>query len=318
MEALDNGFHEAVGVVADAEASARRLGQALDFIVRHDYAVPPAALALMGVAATRSAREIVLGHPQGQRGDIRLVQFDGAPGGRMRDGGQAWDPGGIFDINIRALQGIEPLHRAMGLAGFISPAPITDWDFGALAVREVVEYDADGLAMALMERVHPPLLGYEHVAGPASWVFNSTQVVPDFAAARLFYRDVLGWQPVQESRTNHPDGENCMGIPRGLAPGVEVEIGIYHPHGRMDGSVEVIGFSCRGVDFSDAAPPARGWAALRFPVSDLDAQVARLRQAGQAVSAVATFDWAPHGPVRAAAIRTPWGARLELLERIGA
>lgn len=316
MDALDNGFHEVVGIVADVEASAARLGSALGFCRRWEGCSPAAALGLMGLGRGSTAREIVLGHPQGRRGDIRLVQFAGAPGGRMRDGGQAWDPGGIFDINIRALQGIEPLHRAMGLAGFASPAPVTDWDFGPLSVREVVENDADGLAVALMERVSPPLVGYEHVSGPASWVFNSTQVVPDFAAARAFYRDVLGWQPVQETTQRHDSGENCMGLPRGLAPQIEVEIGIYHPHGRMDGSVEIIAFDFAGVDFTAAAPPDRGWAALRFPVSDLDGMVARLRAAGAAVGAIDEFDLAPHGPVRAAAVGTDWGARLELLERV--
>jgi len=129
--------------------------------------VPDGALALMGVAPGTAAQEIVLGHPQATRGDIRLMQFAGGPRGRMRDGGQAWDTGGIFDINIRALQDIEPLHRAMSLAGFVSPAPITDWDFGPLSVREVVGNDSDGLAVALMERVqHMPVMADDdHRAG---------------------------------------------------------------------------------------------------------------------------------------------------------
>ncbi|EIZ80509.1 hypothetical protein WSK_0788 [Novosphingobium sp. Rr 2-17] len=44
----------------------------------------------------------------------------------MRDGRQAWDTGGIFDINIRALQDIDPLHGAFGAAGLVSPAPVID------------------------------------------------------------------------------------------------------------------------------------------------------------------------------------------------
>jgi catechol 2,3-dioxygenase-like lactoylglutathione lyase family enzyme len=311
MIAQDNGFQEVVGIVADAEACARRLCDALGYRVKHRASVPEAALSLMSCAGT--AHEVLIGHPGSERGDIRLIAFDGAPGGKMRDGAQAWDIGGIFDINIRALAGIEPLHRGLGLNGFLSPAPITDWDFGPLSVREVVENDADGLAVALMERVSPPLTGYEGISGPASWVFNSTQVVPDFAAARAFYVDTLGWQMVQESDLEQPDGRNCMGLPLGLAPDIKAKVGIYQANGRMEGSVEIIAFDFAGLDFSDAAPPDRGWAGLRFIVTDVEAALAR---AGCPGVDLAEFAWEPHGRVRAGSVRTAWGARLEFLQRL--
>lgn len=316
MIALNNGFQEVVGIVADLDETARQLCRALGYQVRYTGAVPPGALALWPVPAGASAREILLGHPDCPRGDIRLIAFDGAPGGKLRDGAQAWDAGGIFDINIRALQDITGLHRAMGLNGFLSPAPVTDWDFGPLSVREVVENNADGLAIALMERVRPPLAGYDTIGGAASWVFNSTQVVPDFAAARAFYCDGLGWTPVQESQLVHEDGHNCMGLPLGLAPSVTAQIGIYQAHGRMEGSVEIIAFDCGGFDFSANDVPDRGWAALRFPVRDAAAFLARAQAAGCSVGDLVTFDWQPHGQVIAGSARTPWGARIEAVQRL--
>lgn len=315
MDALNNGFQEVVGIVADLGASVRTLCAALGFEVRHKGEVPQEALALWGLSG-RTARETLIGHPDSPRGAIRLIQFDGAPASRMRDGAQAWDTGGIFDINIRALQDIEPLHQAMGLSGFLSPAPIVDWDFGPLSVREVVENNADGLAIALMQRVAPPLAGYEAIGGNASWVFNSTQIVPDFDAARALYCDALGWKPVQESVQVHEDGKNCMGLPLGLAPGVTARIGIYQAQGQMQGSTEIIAFDCGGHDFSAADAPGRGWAALRFPVSDLAAFQERTRSGGCVLGDVLEFDWHPHGGVRAVSARTPWGARLEGLELI--
>lgn len=305
--ALDNGFSEALAIVADAEASAARLAAATGFVRRHSGPVPPAALTLLGLPSTRSGQEILLGHREVERGAIRLIQLDGPPAPRLRDGAQAWDSGGIFDINLRALPSIAALHEAFGQNGFLARAPITDWDFGPLAVREVVEDDADGLCIALMERVHPPLTGYEGVSGPASWVFNSTQVVPDFAAARAFYVETLGWQTVQEteSMAGHDGGGNCMGLPLGVAESLPMRIGMYQAHGRMTGSVEIIQFGTRTLDFSHRAPPMRGWASLRFPVSDLDTLLARVP--------------ATIGPVdldgkRAAAVVTLWGARLEFIE----
>ncbi len=315
MNALNNGFQEVVGIVADEEASARNLCKALGFEVRHSGAVPDGALTLWGLSG-RTGRETLIGHPDSPRGDIRLIELDGAPAPRMRDGGQAWDMGGIFDINIRALQNIENLHHALSLNGFLAPAPITDWDFGPLSVREVVENNGDGLAIALMQRVAPPLAGYEGISGNASWVFNSTQVVPDFDAARALYCDALGWTPVQESTLVHEDGKNCMGLPLGLAPGVTARIGIYQAQGRMEGSTEIIAFDCGGHDFSSADVPCRGWAALRYPVTALSAFQDRTHAGGCALGEIVEFDWHPHGRVRAVSARTPWGARLEAMELV--
>ncbi len=317
MISRDNGFEEAVGLVADATRSAQRLSAATGFQVVHEGAVAPEALKLMGIGRNVSGSEILLRHPDAGRGAIRLISLEpGLAAPLMRDGGQAWDHGGIFDINIRALTDLEDVHARFGAAGFSSPAPVTDWDFGSLGVREVVERDADGICIAAMQRVHPPLQGYEGIGGPVSWVFNSTQIVPDFGAARALFVDGLGWKPVQETTgfAAGEDGANCMGFPLGLAPQVPMQIGIYHPHGRMEGSVEIIAFGCGGRDFTRFGPPRRGWAALRFALTDRNAMTARLVAAGCTVSETVTFDWRPHGRVRANALTTPWGARFELLE----
>lgn len=314
MTSLDNGFAEALAIVADVQRSAARLAAATGFVRRHAGAVPSAAMALLGLPEGRSGQEILLAHPDADRGAVRLVQLDGPPAPRLRDGAQAWDSGGIFDVNLRALPDIEALHAAFSAHGFFARAPITDWDFGPLAVREVVEDDADGLCVALMERVRPPLSGYEGISGPASWVFNSTQIVADFDAARDFYTRVLGWQAVQETdgMAAQHGGANCMGLPLGLAATIPMRIGIYQAAGRMEGSVEIIAFGCAALDFSHRAPPMRGWASLRLPVSSLDAVLARV--SGMKVFGPMALDWHPHGAVRAAAVVTPWGARLEFVE----
>ena len=312
MIALDNGFEEVVGLVADAQASARRLCAATGYVELARGPVDAGALALLGLTGRRGG-EVVIGHPQIRRGAIRLIALDGPVAGLSREGGQAWDTGGIFDINMRALPSIAALQRGLVAQGFVAHAPITDWDFGPLAVREVVSSDADGLCIALMERVRPPLQGYDGVSGPASWVFNSTQVVPDFDAARRFYRDSLGWLPVQETEgmAAQGAGANCMGLPLSLAAEIPMRIGIYHPEGRMEGSVEIIQFGLRSVDFSGSEPPLRGWAALRFPVLDLADFIARAQAGGCRIIGPVEMEWRPHGRCIAAAAITPWGARLE-------
>lgn len=313
-DACDNGFVEAVALVADAGQSARRLAGATGYVAVHGGPVAPPDLALLGLEPHRSGEQVLLRHPQSRRGAIRLIALDGPPEPRRRDGAQAWDTGGIFDVNLRALPSIEALHAAFSAHGFHARAPITDWEFGSFCVREVVEDDADGLCIALMERVRPPLTGFESLSGPASWVFNSTQIVPDFDQARHFYRDVLGWQAVQETdgMAAGPGGHNCMGLPLGLAGSISMRIGIYQSQGRMEGSVEIIAYGCGALDFSQAAPSMRGWASLRLVVSDLAGLVARVCAADPGL--IAADVRLPTGR-RAVAIVTPWGARLEFHER---
>lgn len=317
MISTDNGFQEAVGFVADIDASGARITAATGFVEIYRGEVPDAALKLLGITGSPKTRELLLSHPTVPRGHIRLLSLAGEPAGVIRDGAQAWDNGALFDVNLRALESIDDLHAAMGRNGFVSPAPITSFDFDPVSVREVLERDGDGLCFALMERVRPALAGYEHVAGPASWVFNATQIVSDFSVARSFYVDQLGWKVVQEASWKHADGRNCMGLPVGLAPDILVTVGVYQAQGRMEGSVEIIRFDCDGLDFSADAPPKRGWAALRFAVSNLSEFQALAEQGGCKTIGPVPVHWAPHGDFRAVAAITPWGVRLEAFESVG-
>lgn len=315
MIALDNGFQEVVGIVADADEASRRLAPALGYDISYagDLAAPLGAA--WGAGPVAQAREVLIVHPEVARGAIRLLSFGGEPRPLMRDGAQPWDTGGIFDINIRALDDIETLHQALGRAGHRAFAPITNWQFGALAVREVVENDSDGLCIALMQRVSPPLQGYEGIGGNASWVFNSTQIVADFAQARALFVDHLGWVPVQETEgfAGNAGGVNCMGLPLSLAEQIPIQIGIYQAQGRMEGSVEIISFGLGGHDFSEACAPLRGWAALRFPVSDIDGFARAMVAGGCEIVDASCIEWAPYGSAELVAAVTPWGARLEAL-----
>lgn len=313
MIALDNGFQEVVGIVADADKASQSLARALGFDVAHTGDLAGPLVTAWGAGPAAKGREVLIAHPDMARGAIRLLSFAGEPAGLMRDGAQPWDTGGIFDINIRALDDIETLHHALGRAGHRAFAPITNWQFGALAVREVVENDSDGLCIALMQRVNPPLQGYEGVGGNASWVFNSTQVVTDFAQARALFVDHLGWVPVQETEgfAGNAGGVNCMGLPLSLAEQIPMRIGIYQAQGRMEGSVEIISFGLIGHDFSEARPPLRGWAALRFPVSDLDGFARAMVAGGCEIVDAGRIEWAPYGSAELVAAVTPWGARLE-------
>lgn len=307
----DDGFHEVCAIVHDLDESEARLCRVLGYTTLYRGAADRGALDLMGIPDGTTGIETLVGDSTQHRGYIRLFAFPGHDTEVMRDGAQPWDSGGIFDINVRALGPIEPFHAAMTRAGFSSFGPITAWDFGPLSVKEVVDCDADGLAIALIERTAPPLTGFEHVAGHASHVFNSSQIVPSFDVARAFYVDVLGWKSVQESRWVSEGGLNCMGLPLDTARTHELRVGIYQQHGFNEGSVEIIEYAGESLDFSHAAPPNRGWAALRFPMTDIAGFLVKARRGGCMVLEPRRVAMQPYGMVYAGVALTPWGVRLE-------
>lgn len=312
MIACDNGFEEATAIVLDVDASIARLTAVFGYRTIWRGRAAPATLALMGVDPGWPAEEALIGDPAQGRGHIRLFGFPGRDTGVMRDGAQPWDSGGLFDINIRALSAIAPIHAAMTRNGFCAFGPLTAWEFGSLSVKEVVSRDADGLAIAVMERIAPPLEGYDDASGACSYVFNATQVVPDFEAARAFYVDALGWRVVQESTWAHESGDNCIGLPLDVARVRDLKVGIYQANGLNEGSVEILEYTAESLHFCNAAPPARGWAALRFPLTDVEGFLSAAAAGGCTISAPRAIHMPPYGSVVAGVAVTPWGARLEV------
>lgn len=312
MKARDDGFDEATAIVHDLDGSVARFRRIFGFRLIWQGDADPAALSLMGLDPATPAREALIGDPAQGRGNIRFFELTGQRNGVMRDGAQPWDTGGLFDINVRALRPIEPIHEQMTREGFCAFGPLTGWDFGPMSVKEAVTRDCDGLAIAVIERTAPPLEGFGHVAGPVSYVFNSTQTVPDFDAARSFYVDALGWSVVQETDFVHESGDNCMGLPVDVARVRPIRVGIYQANGRNEGSVELLHYTAETRDFSQVAqPPRRGWAALRFPLSDLDAFLDRAARGGCTIVPPRRIRLDPYGEATAAAAITPWGVRLE-------
>jgi len=309
--APDNGFHEAVGIVQNLGATIERLCAAFGYSLLWRGSASRETLELLELDWRVSAEEALIGAPDQGRGYIRLLSFPGLETGVMRDGAQAWDAGGIFDINVYALSPIAPLHQSMTRVGFRALAPITAYDFSGLAVKEVLECDSDGLAIAIIERERSSLPSFDGVCGPVSYVFNSTQSPLDFQAAHNFYVESLGWAPVYESSWTHPGGYNCIGLPLDIARTRTLRVGIYQARGLNEGSVELLEVDGERLDFSAAAPPDRGWAALRFPMADIAAFIRKAALGGCRTLAPRTMIMEPYGVVEAAAAITPWGVRLE-------
>lgn len=314
------GFSEAVLIVRDERP---HLDCWLDnggWIQRHHGDVDTELLARWGRPGA-TGHEWLLTHPDCTTGLVRLMRLSGAaPQRDIRADDQCWDSGGIFDLNVRVLDldGMAARMRALQWHGV---APPIAWDFGTLGVKEWLVRGPDNVRLALIERLHPPLQGFDHLRD-FSQVFNSSQIVRDLPAAMDFYQRVLGFEVA--SRYESPGfapGPNLFGAPPGLAAQIGLRLCIVHPQGKVEGSIELVAVpGTNGRDLShDAGPPHFGMATLRFPVQGIEALARHIEAAGHMPALpVCTVTLTPHGPVRLLALRAPDGAWLEFFEPLSA
>lgn len=310
IAALDNGFQEAVAIVADAAASAARLNTIMGYRTIASGPAPEGLLGLLGLDSGEGWEQVLIGQADCTRGYIRLLSSSVHIARPRRLGAQPWDIGGWFDTAIRSLGPIDGLLDRFVGRDFSSFAPIADFNMGGFEVREVLVHDGDSLCFSIAERIAPPLSGYGHISGQVSNLFNSVIVVQDLGQAKNLFVEALGWSVLVDTALVHADGHNVMGMPPDLACEKPVKLAIVQQQGVMEGSVELIEYPCQGLDFTADGDDMRGWAAMCFPVSDLDSLLHRAADRSCEVSAPLSCHWSPYGTARAASILTPWRARL--------
>ena len=311
------GFQEVVHSAFDIERLAGPLCAAGGWTRTDLPDAPPEQFATWHVPDGCTRIEQCLLHaPNDERGPLRIVMFHGAEQRIMRSGQHLWDSGGHFDVDIYS-NDADATYSALQRHGWTAFHDSADYGFGELQVREVVIIGPDGLVIGLIERRAPPL-DWPEGLGAMTRQFNSSQTVRCYDAAAAFYRDILGWKPLLEVVAT---GEGEPGIMLGMAmpqcAEVERRVGIWHPEGTNDGSVELI--QCAGIrarDFSElAVAPNIGMLSLRFPVAHVRALAAQVEARGWPLYTAPTrLDIAPYGPVILFAVRTPDGAILEFYQ----
>ena len=314
LVSLNNGYHEAVAIVADARASAKRICSVLGYEELHRGAPASAALGSLGLAAERDWLEIVIAQPQCERGFLRFLSHGQKTSLPRRLGAQPWDIGGWFDVGMRSLVPLGDMLRDFSENEFTACAPIVEFNMGGVKVLEVLARDADSLCFAATERLDPPLEGYGHVEGPASNLFNSVITVPNLENAVSFFVGALEWTALVDTQLVHENGRNVMGMPPDLAREKPVKLAIVQQQGRMEGSVELIEYPCEGLDFTKDSADQRGIATMRFPVSDVAAVASKLSPTQAKVGDAITFECAPYGQIKAVRVVTPWGAAMQFFE----
>ena len=318
-----DGFREAILSVEDLNGAIDLYRQVGGWELRYEGDAARSTLDFFGLGKEISAREALLINPGDSEGFLRLFEFSG-PGlespQRARPSGRTWDPGGIFNVNVRVADIHEKARqlRARGFHGYSEPIR---FEFSQFIVWEVLMRGPHDEVFALIERVQPPLEGWTNLGDGFSHIFNSTQIVSDFEAAKTFYTEALGFEVYFENRgPSASPGPNVLGLPHDLTAEIPRRVAILSPSGRNFGSVEILAFEgLEGAHHRETARAANvGWLALRFPTEDARALARRLAERGvETETGVVQID-VGYGEgtrrVAAFAVLTPDGARLEFLE----
>ena len=223
-------------------------------------------------------------------------------------------PCGIFDINMRT-------NNSEFAFDFIQRhgwRPITDpipWNFGDVSVKEFLSIQDDGIVLAVMERVSPPLPGKPF--DRMSDIFNSTQVVQHIDDA-IDFLEVLGFSLFIDFAGPMPgEGPRVLGLEQYPQELGDIRLTVSHPDGVMEGSIELIATpKLPRESIARAAQAARGLHALRIPCVDIQARyqdIADSRWSANIHKPLAERDFG-QGSQLCAAFLTPEGARLELFE----
>lgn len=310
------GYQEAVFSVSDTDEWVETFEDVAGWEVLHRGTVDRATLEAWALPESGTATEVLVGNPGTTRGYVRLVQFEGLEQQQIRSNAQSWDTGGWFDVNSRIVSMDKKFSELQARDWQAASDPV-EFSFGPFVVKEWLARGPDGIVIALIERVQPPLEGHPHLKEMGRLI-NATQIVADIEAAKDFYKNKLGFQTyLDHVGASKEPGPNVLGLPHNAAAEVVRHVTILHPEAINEGSVELIEFvGATGSDFSArAVPPNLGVLMLRFPVKDMAAFAAHIEAQGiDVVTPPTNMDLPPYGATSLMAIRGPGGVWIEFFE----
>jgi catechol 2,3-dioxygenase-like lactoylglutathione lyase family enzyme len=273
-------------------------------------------LAHMEIPRGIGAHEVLVGHGDARHGNVRLIRFDAAANNPViRSFGRPWETGGWFDLNVY-VDNLDERCAQFRQLGWSDVADPIQYDFKSRTLKEWLAFGADGVVLALVERVHPPL-ARELQPGMFGRHTNSTQIVDDFNAARSFYTDLLGFQPyleiIDEPMLSEA-GPNLLGLPEELATRQRWNVSVLKASGPEGGNVEIISLpGASGRNFAGLAnPPNRGIISHLFPVDSIESLHQKLLRTGiEIIKSPTQVDMPPDGDIQLMTVRGPGGVRLD-------
>ena len=322
LSAAATGWQEVVLSVSDLNRTDEFLRRVGGWVRIESGRLDPAELALWGIPNGITARYVLLRAAGESAGLVRVIEFSDAPRLQpLRDAARVWESGGISGINVR-IQSIEaalPEFRRAGWQGHSQPVKFSLQEF---TVVEMMLTQSDGIRLTPIERVSPPLTGWNLGSG-FSRPFNAFEVAADFDRSMRFYEGGLGLRTVRdESAPLGSAGPNIFGLPHNLPPRVDRRLRWLHPDGpgARDGTIAVMSFKGISGAVHTRVPTAHalGIISLRMPVDDAVAVAARLQTMGYATaSAPRVLRIRPYGTVCAFSVASPDGAWWDIFSASG-
>jgi len=177
-------------------------------------------------------------------------------------------PGGIFDFNMRTWSS-EWARGFLQDHGWRELVPAVAWQFGDVQTSEGLYIQDDGIVMAVMERLHPPLEGV--VFDRMSDIFNSTQMVVDVEAT-LAFLSVIGFERFVDHAGPLPgEGPKVLQLENYPVKTAEIHLSIAHPQSAMSGSIELIDVPNYPLPVIDVpVNGGRGLRAISVPCEDIE------------------------------------------------
>ena len=176
-------------------------------------------------------------------------------------------PGGLFDINMRTWDS-DWAREFVHIHGWRELVPAVAWQFGEVQTSEGLYIQDDGIVMAVMQRLSPPLEGIEF--DRMSDVFNSTQMVSNVETTLAFLK-VLGFERFIDHAGPLPgEGPRVLQLEQHPADTAGIRLSIAHPEAAMSGSIELIDVPEHPLPcLSVPSTGGRGLRALAIPCLDV-------------------------------------------------
>ena len=314
---LQDGWTEVVACVSDLAGATALYEKVAGWQVQHHGPLDRETLTAWGLSRDVNGEQVLLGLPEENRGHLRLVHFPDLPAEQIRSSAQAWDTGGFFDMTVM-VSSMEDAFRAMQRAGWHGYSEPIEGRAGPLHFSKVRMRGTDGIVMALIERIAPPLEGWPDFS-QMSHPFSVSLVTADYPDTRRFYEETLGLEVYLEGHGRpEKEGPTLSGFPLSLSD----EIGGHYvimrptPVAAPAGRIEILAYDVTGRDLAARAkPPNYGLFALRYPVSDVMTAAEQLtRRGAQLVYEPRELLRPPFGKVTQFAIATPHGGWIEIYQ----
>jgi catechol 2,3-dioxygenase-like lactoylglutathione lyase family enzyme len=267
-----------------------------------------------------SGYEVLCGFPNASSGLLRLVKFNNVEQRQIRGGAQIWEPGGIFDFDLRVTNIQKTFNDLVNGLGWFSYGEPLELNIGPFQLNESLIYGPDRVAIALVDRIQPPLEGFPEHNGIRGSIYLSVTVARNLEESIAFFVGKLGFVKQETMQLlNQEPAPTVFRTPWNFTTQYPVHLAALSPDGTRDTLIELFSFEgFTGGDYGDrAVPPNIGILMYRFDVQGIEDYYQTLQsRCVQITTPLTELEILPYGRCKSFALRSPDGVWMEFIERM--